>query len=90
MSATLSTASVLQGSFGAQSPEDALLKQESVSRLLQALPRLSGRQRVLVRGFYFEGRSIDAMAKELGISKSWASRLHRQALADLKAAVEPA
>lgn len=89
MSASLSTATVLQGSFGEQSPEAALLKNESVARLLQALPRLSPRQRVLVRGFYFEGRSIDQMAQELGISKSWASRLHRQALVELRDALEP-
>jgi RNA polymerase sigma factor for flagellar operon FliA len=88
MSASLSTATVLQGSFGHESPEAALLKNESVTRLLQALPRLSPRQRVLVRGFYFEGRSIDAMAKELGISKSWASRLHRNALGELREALE--
>ena len=79
---------MLQGSFGDESPEAALLKNESVTRLLEALPRLSPRQRVLVRGFYFEGRSIDAMARELGISKSWASRLHRGALADLREALE--
>lgn len=90
MSATLSTASVLQGSFGEESPEAALLKHESIARLLRALPRLSPRQRVLVRGFYFEGRSIDGMAKELGISKSWASRLHRNALAELRSSLDPA
>jgi len=90
MSASLSTASVLQGSFGNESPEAVLLKNESVSRLLQALPRLSPRQRVLVRGFYFEGRSIDAMAQELGISKSWASRIHRSALEELRGALGPA
>lgn len=89
MSAGLSTATVLQGSFGDQSPEAVLLKNESVSKLLQALPRLSPRQRVLVRGFYFDGRSIDAMAQELGISKSWASRLHRNALHELREALEP-
>jgi len=88
MSATLSTASVLQGSFGEESPEAALLKSESIARLLQALPALSPRQRILVRGFYFEGRSIDGMARELGISKSWASRLHREALAELRDALE--
>ncbi|MBT8467912.1 MAG: sigma-70 family RNA polymerase sigma factor [Deltaproteobacteria bacterium] len=88
MSAALSTATVLQGTFGDQSPEAALLKNESVARLLQALPRLSPRQRVLVRGFYFEGRSIDAMARDLGISKSWASRLHRSALGELRDALE--
>lgn len=88
MSATLSTANVLQGRFGDETPEAVLLKNESVARLLQALPRLSPRQRVLVRGFYFEGRSIDGMAQELGISKSWASRLHRNALGELRAALE--
>ena len=88
MSATFSTATVLQGSFGDESPEAALLKNESVARLLRALPRLSPRQRVLVRGFYFEGRSIDGMAKELGISKSWASRLHRDALGELRDALD--
>lgn len=90
MSASLSTATVLQGSFGEESPEAALLKNESITRLLQALPRLSPRQRVLIRGFYFDGRSIDGMAQELGISKSWASRLHRNALDKLREALEPA
>jgi RNA polymerase sigma factor for flagellar operon FliA len=85
---SLTAATVLQGRFGAESPEAALLKNESVTRLLQALPNLSPRQRVLVRGFYFEGRSIDAMARELGISKSWASRLHTNALQELREALE--
>ena len=84
----LSTATVLQGRFGNESPEAVLLKNESITRLLQALPSLSPRQRVLVRGFYFEGRSIDAMARELGISKSWASRLHTNALRELRDALD--
>jgi RNA polymerase sigma factor for flagellar operon FliA len=88
MSASLTAATVLHGRFGDESPEAVLLKNESVTRLLEALPSLSPRQRVLVRGFYFEGRSIDAMAKELGISKSWASRLHTSALQELRAALE--
>ena len=84
----LSTATVFQGRFGNESPEAVLLKNESITRLLQALPSLSPRQRVLVRGFYFEGRSIDAMARELGISKSWASRLHTSALRELRDALD--
>jgi RNA polymerase sigma factor (sigma-70 family) len=84
----LSTATVLQGRFGNESPEAVLLKNESITRLLEALPSLSPRQRVLVRGFYFEGRSIDAMAQELGISKSWASRLHTSALRELRDALD--
>ena len=90
ISGSLATATVLQGRFGDESPEELLLKNESVTRLLQALPSLSARKRVLVRGFYFEGRSIDAMARELGISKSWASRLHTSALRQLRGALEEA
>jgi RNA polymerase sigma factor for flagellar operon FliA len=88
MGAGLTMATVLQGRFGDESPETVLLKNESVARLLRALPSLSPRQRVLIRGFYFEGRSIDAMARELGISKSWASRLHTDALRALREALE--
>jgi RNA polymerase sigma factor for flagellar operon FliA len=89
MSAGLTTGTVLQGRFAEESPEALLLKNESIASLLGALPRLSPRQRILVRGFYFEGRSIDSMARELGISKSWASRLHTSALRALREAIEP-
>jgi DNA-directed RNA polymerase specialized sigma subunit len=37
-----------------------------------------------VRGLYFEGRLLDDVAKELGVSKSWASRIHTKALALMK------
>ena len=85
----LTGATPLQGRYGDRSPEAELLRTEALSRLLAAIPTLSVRQRRLVRGYYFEGRSLDAMAKDLGISKSWASRLHTQALRQLRAAVEP-
>lgn len=88
MSAGLMTGTVLQGRFAGESPEAVLLRNESITRLLAALPRLSPRQRVLVRGFYFDGRSLDSMARELGISKSWASRLHTSALRSLREAIE--
>lgn len=90
MSASLTGATLLQGRFGDETPEAVLLRNESLTRLLGALSSLSPRQRVLVRGFYFEGRSLDAMSKELGISKSWASRLHTNALRHLRQALEEA
>ncbi|PIW01840.1 MAG: RNA polymerase subunit sigma, partial [Deltaproteobacteria bacterium CG17_big_fil_post_rev_8_21_14_2_50_63_7] len=34
----------------------------------------------LIMGYYFEDRRFDEVAEELGISKSWASRLHAKAL----------
>ena len=88
VSAGLTTAGPLHGSLGDESPEQELLKDESITRLLGALAGLSDRQRKLVRGYYFEGRSLDDIAGELGISKSWASRLHTSALAELRGVLE--
>jgi RNA polymerase sigma factor for flagellar operon FliA len=78
----------VQGAFAEESPESALLKNESVARLLRALSRLSARERALVRGRYFEGRPLEELAAELGVSKSWASRIHTQALKQLRDALQ--
>ena len=88
VSAGLTTAGPLHGTFGERSPEDTLLCHENIGRLLGALHQLSERQRFVVRGYYFEGRSLDDLARELGISKSWTSRIHTQALAELRSMLE--
>jgi RNA polymerase sigma factor for flagellar operon FliA len=82
--ASVTGESPLQGRYGRESPESALLMSESIGRLLAALAELPERERVLLRGHYFEGRSLELIAGELGISKSWASRLHTQALSELR------
>lgn len=74
-----------QGRYGAESPEALVVQHETIARLLAALASLPPRERALLRGHYFEGRRLDHVADELGISKSWASRLHTQALAKLRA-----
>lgn len=68
------------GAQPAASPEDALLDAEAVSRLREAVQGLPDRERALVTGVYFEGRRFDEVAVEIGVSKSWASRLHGKAL----------
>lgn len=88
ISAQLTGSTPVQGSYGEESPEAAVLRNESIERLLAALSRLSARERVLVRGHYLEGRSLEALAAELGVSKSWASRIHTHALRSLRAALE--
>lgn len=65
-------------------PEEAVISAELRTRVAKALAKLPERERALVQGFYFEGRKFDEVAKELGVSKSWASRLHGKALALLK------
>jgi RNA polymerase sigma factor for flagellar operon FliA len=84
---SLSSDAPLQGRFGEESPEEALIKQQSIQRVLKALQKLPERQRRVIRGWYFEGRRLDDVAQELGISKSWASRLHHQALDRLRASL---
>lgn len=68
-------------------PEAAFLSAEAGSRVRDAVEALPERERALVRGFYFEGRRFDEVAAELGISKSWASRLHGKALSQLRASL---
>ncbi len=69
-------------------PEEVLLEDETRTRVRGALASLPERELALVRGFYFEGRRFDEVADELGISKSWASRLHTKALERLREALE--
>ncbi len=61
-------------------PESTLARKRSQEQVRQALTTLPTRERQLVEGFYFQGRAFDDIAKEIGISKSWASRLHNKAL----------
>jgi len=53
-------------------------------RLDEALAALDERERDLVRRHYFEGEPVQDIARDLGISRAWASRLHARALARLR------
>jgi RNA polymerase sigma factor for flagellar operon FliA len=50
----------------------------------RALEGLPDQERFLIRGHYLEGRNFDELAAELGLSKSWASRLHTRALGRMR------
>jgi RNA polymerase sigma factor FliA len=71
-----------------QDPEGSLAEAEAAGRVRQAVRGLPERERALVEGFYFQGRRFDEVAAELGISKSWASRLHAKALDRLRGALD--
>jgi RNA polymerase sigma factor for flagellar operon FliA len=58
------------------------------ARLRQAIDRLPERERALVQKHYWEGKNLLEAGAELGISKSWASRLHAQAVERLRAIVD--
>lgn len=57
-------------------------------RLRIALRRLPDKERDLMTKHYFEGKNLDEAGTELGISKSWASRLHARAVEKLRAVVD--
>jgi RNA polymerase sigma factor for flagellar operon FliA len=41
-------------------------------------------ERTLIRRHYFDGLKFEAVARELGLSKSWASRLHARAIEGIR------
>lgn len=53
-------------------------------RLRSALPRLDGVERVILKGLYFEGRTQQDLAGELGVSQMQISRLHARACVKLR------
>lgn len=61
-------------------PEERLLLAEAKERVKKALDVLPERERIAVVGIYFENRSLDDIGAQLGISRSWACRLHTRGL----------
>jgi RNA polymerase sigma factor for flagellar operon FliA len=70
------------------SPSDDVDRGRMARALRIALSRLPEKERALVTKHYYEGKNLLEAGVELGISKSWASRLHAQAVEKLRAAVD--
>lgn len=64
-------------------PEQAVADAELVSLVQRSIEELPEVEKQLLRRHYFEGERFDVVAEELGMSKSWASRLHTRAVARL-------
>ena len=64
-------------------PEDAVATVELLSVVREAIDTLPDQEAELVRRHYLEGERFDHVAKDLGLSKSWASRLHTRAIGRL-------
>lgn len=68
---------------GGASPEEAVGQAEILALVRNAIAGLPPEEAELVRRHYLEGERFDHVAAELGLSKSWASRLHTRAIARL-------
>lgn len=62
------------------SPEDAVAEKETLEAVRAIIARRPEAERVLLERHYFGGVNFDEVARDLGLSKSWASRLHTRAL----------
>lgn len=67
----------------ADTPEQAYSHAQLLELIRSAIKELPHEEAELVRRHYLEGARFDHVATELGLSKSWASRLHTRALTRL-------
>jgi RNA polymerase sigma factor for flagellar operon FliA len=65
------------------SPEEKLGQAEIMEVIRAAIAERPEAERHLLQRHYFEDVNFDEAAKELGLSKSWASRLHARAIEGL-------
>jgi RNA polymerase sigma factor for flagellar operon FliA len=70
-------------------PEEEVQKAEIAEVVKSAILTLPDRERALMERHYYGGEQFDAIAEDLGISKSWASRLHERAVQAVRQAVDP-
>ena len=67
-----------------ENPEEALAQADVARLVRQSVATLPRQERELIRRHYLNGERFDLVAAELGLSKSWASRLHTRGLERLR------
>jgi RNA polymerase sigma factor for flagellar operon FliA len=69
-------------------PAEQLDASRQAAQLRTAIATLPDKQRSLIAKVYWEGKTLLEAGGELGLSKSWASRLHAQAVETLRAMID--
>jgi len=62
------------------SPEAHAATRQLLARITRAIDERPEAERQLLRRHYFDDVTVEQAAAELGLSKSWASRLHARAI----------
>lgn len=60
--------------------EESLELQQARELVKAALEKLGGQEKTLLELYYYQEMSLEEVGKELGLSKSWTSRLHSRAI----------
>jgi len=63
-----------------EDPEEELLTQERAACVIKAIEALPPRLRTVVRGYFFEERTVGELARELGVTQSRVSQLRSEAI----------
>lgn len=87
-------ATSLEGTEGLQLSDDSMPADEKLEleqlkrRVRSAIEKLPEKERKLLQGYYFQGKTLEEAGAEIGSSKSWASRVHARAVELLKQHLE--
>jgi RNA polymerase sigma factor for flagellar operon FliA len=68
----------------ADTPESLVEAEEDRSAVRDGLASLPEKERELLEAVYFRGTTIEQAGAQLGLSKSWASRMHAKALSRMR------
>lgn len=60
---------------------------QASTRVRGAVGKLPDKERALIEAYYFQGKKLEEAGQALGLSKSWASRLHARAVELLRKAL---
>jgi len=72
----------------APSADEKLDSKRAGAKLRAAIESLPAKEQALMKMHYWEGKNLLEAGAELGISKSWASRLHAQVVEKLRSLVD--
>lgn len=72
-----------------EDPESSYARAELLHLAKEEIERLPVEEGNVVRRFYFEEHRLEDIARDLGVSKSWVSRIHRRAVARLSTRILP-
>ncbi|MCL2778429.1 MAG: sigma-70 family RNA polymerase sigma factor [Polyangiaceae bacterium] len=71
-----------------EGPEDTVIRAELIETVRNAILERPEAERQLLERHYFDELSFEEAANELGLSKSWASRLHARAMEGIAKAMK--
>jgi len=70
-----------------KAPDEEVVEAEGRDRIRGALAKLPAKERRLMELYYFADMNLEDAGKKLGLSKSWACRLHTRAVNQMREAL---